>query len=149
MLHRPEFVHFRVLPECSFSFPVLFQILRILQKHPEVEEPSRFFFNLHFCRWAVLRTLVFRLSNPGFSTGQSQSASPVFAGLAQLVRTEANLINWTGTPAPSLLRRVGRCCRYRVKASVGNWSNTKSKSQDIGVKVASGLWSKQQESETL
>ena len=43
MLHRPEFVQFKVL-SAVFLF-IMFQILRILRKHPEVEGPSRFFFS--------------------------------------------------------------------------------------------------------
>lgn len=44
--------------------------------------------------------ILFRLPNPGFTTKQGHSASPSFATLAQLIRTEANLNNWILSPEP-------------------------------------------------
>ena len=103
---------------------------------------------LYFCRWAVLRTCIFRLPNPGFTTRQSHSVSPSFARLAQSERTEANLNNWLMSPEPGWPRRRGRNYCYRIKEYVSNWSRTELQTWNIRVEIASNLWSGQHEFES-
>lgn len=95
-----------------------------------------------------MRTFFFRLPNPGFTTRQSQSASSSFARLAQLIRTEANLNNWILSLEPGWPRRVDRYYWYWIEGYVGNWLSTELKSWDIGVEIASDLWSVQHEFES-
>lgn len=86
--------------------------------------------------------------NPGFTTRQSQSASSSFARLAQLIRTETNLNNWILSLEPGWPRRVDRYYWYWIEGYIGNWLSTELKSWDIGVEIASDLWSVQHEFES-